>query len=352
MLKRTVVVVIAALFFVIPFQLHADSIPLCNDHDREVWHALIREDGACHYDHEHKDDPNQVNDIFGVPGEWWGQPGQSIAYPWMTSEMENTRKHGGFGWMVRRDLDCPSTPCLSAFRVQYHAVMSQMGMETRYHSHSGEYWIENGDGTYGLVRRGGWLDFGGLTVNYQTMIEPPMSEGLLTLRFHLEPSDFSIEYGAPAVGIWYGSPVAYAEPLGLLGRVAIRTDDSFGRYQTDGSYHFFPYARYNNSTMNIRNMELIVRPLWDTNQDGRVNLRGFTDHEGRIVSVQPWGDGQKLIDWYGIPQAPLVAPAELDMIPLVIENAPAGKVIPPYKETIVNEYDTSPEGESWIAHPN
>jgi hypothetical protein len=54
------------------------------EHDRLAWHLLVNPELKCHYDHQHGDDPNLVNDIFGPPGEWFDQPGQSISYPWQT----------------------------------------------------------------------------------------------------------------------------------------------------------------------------------------------------------------------------------------------------------------------------
>ena len=54
------------------------------EHDPTKWHSLVNVEAKCHYDHQHNDDPHYVDDIFGEPGAWFGNPGQSISYPWQT----------------------------------------------------------------------------------------------------------------------------------------------------------------------------------------------------------------------------------------------------------------------------
>ncbi|MGH2543684.1 MAG: hypothetical protein ACRDIB_12840, partial [Ardenticatenaceae bacterium] len=205
-----------------------EVIPPCPNalHNLEVWHGLTKldENGnvLCHYDHEHHDDPNAVNDLFGLPGEWFlgESQSQSIAYPWVTSEHENDEKHAGFDWLVWRDRSClwgvggSEYPCLKDFRVQVHAVMSHHSFgdsiladtHTRHHSYSGEYRVVNGGvfalacGPEGIVRRGGHLDFRGLNVNGMEVI-PPGQAGDGVLKKHLEPPLTNQK----VVGAWYGA---------------------------------------------------------------------------------------------------------------------------------------------------
>lgn len=151
------------------------------EHDPTRWHTLVNVERKCHYDHHHGDDPNYVNDIFGPPGAWFDVPGQSISYPWQTfaatsadepntafvaaGVMENDIKHEGYGWVVRRDQQCPNGNCVRDFRLQYHGIFGAMGATTRYHSYTLEARLctnGNDPSTCGIVRYGGWADFGRL----------------------------------------------------------------------------------------------------------------------------------------------------------------------------------------------
>lgn len=150
------------------------------EHDPTVWHTLVNPEAGCHYDHMHGDDPNYVNDIFGEPGAWFDYPGQSISYPWQTfalpantgrsqalsqtgtsSTWENNLKHEGYFWVVRRNRSC-SGPCVTDFRVQYHGMFFSHGAATRWHSASIEARVCDGS-RCGIVREGGWFDYGFLT---------------------------------------------------------------------------------------------------------------------------------------------------------------------------------------------
>ena len=152
------------------------------EHDPTVWHPLVNEEAGCHYDHQHGDDPNYVNDIFGEPGAWFGQPGQSISYPWQTfpltdeldspdnhpDSLENVKKHEGYNWVVRRDQNCPDTGyCIKDFRLQFHGMFMAKGAAVRYHSFSAEMRLckdGNDLSTCGIYRTGGWQDHGPLVV--------------------------------------------------------------------------------------------------------------------------------------------------------------------------------------------
>ncbi|MEO8610674.1 MAG: carboxypeptidase regulatory-like domain-containing protein [Chloroflexota bacterium] len=151
------------------------------EHDPTKWHTLVNIQAKCHYDHEHGDDPNYVNDIFGEPGAWFGNPGQSISYPWQTfkaatalepntayvaaHQMENDLKHEGYIWVVRRNQKCPTGECITDFRLETHAIFGAHGMPTRYHSYSLEArlcHVANDPSSCGIVRYGGWIDTGRL----------------------------------------------------------------------------------------------------------------------------------------------------------------------------------------------
>lgn len=148
------------------------------EHDPTKWHSLINEEAKCHYDHQHFDDPNYVNDIFGEPGAWFGKAGQSISYPWQTfpaqtanesnaayaGQLENDIKHEEFAWIVRRDQDCSQGDCVRDYRLLVH-MDGNLHATTRYHSFSLEArYCRNGNdlSTCGIVRFGGWADYGRL----------------------------------------------------------------------------------------------------------------------------------------------------------------------------------------------
>jgi len=166
------------------------------EHDSTKWHTIVNPVAKCHYDHQHGDDPNYVNDVcaqradgsqvcFGEPGDWFGKPGQSISYPWQTFKlpagvtndhitaeqagatnglMENQFKHEPYTWIVRRDQPClANTVCTTDFRVQFHGAMFTPEALTRYHSISIESRIcrnANDPKTCGIYRTGGWADYG------------------------------------------------------------------------------------------------------------------------------------------------------------------------------------------------
>ena len=170
----------------------------CNadEHNPYEWHMLVNPDAGCHYNHHHGDNPNMLNNVcaqrpdgseicFGEPGEWFDKPGQSISYPWqtfktsltdtpyvtaeeagaLTGGMENQAKHEGYYWIVRTNQPCEEADeyCTTDYRVQFHGMMFMHGALTRYHSISYESRVcqdFTDPTTCGIMRRGGWADFG------------------------------------------------------------------------------------------------------------------------------------------------------------------------------------------------
>ena len=156
------------------------------EHDPTKWHSMVNTQAKCHYNHHHGDDPNYVNDIFGEPGAWFQNAGQSISYPWQTfpattrnegnqayqdGRMENQAKHEGYYWIVRRDQPCNTSNgqyCVKDFRVQFHGMFLGPGdVAARWHSMSAELRAcrnVNDVSTCGIVRTGGWMDHGRLMI--------------------------------------------------------------------------------------------------------------------------------------------------------------------------------------------
>ncbi len=161
---------------------------LPSEHDPNTWHALVDPVKKCHYNHHHGDDPHLVDDIFGPPGAWFGEPGRSIAYPWQTfpiagdetdpnvdrpagAPLENEYKHEGYIWIVRRNQMCEGgRNCVTDFRLQVH-FMSAHDAPTRFHSFSAELRLcanPRARAGCGILRTAGWM-------NYDKLFIPPRS---------------------------------------------------------------------------------------------------------------------------------------------------------------------------------
>lgn len=155
------------------------------EHDATRWHTLLNYPGDeqpgedCHFDHHHGDNPHALNDIFGQPGAWFLRPGQSVSFPWQTFPaqtiqeqaarypglLENEYKHEGYLWIVRRNQPCVGGACVTDFRLQMHfhgAMDGAVGM----HGVAFEGRVCDDAArpeSCGIIRTGGWLDFGSLT---------------------------------------------------------------------------------------------------------------------------------------------------------------------------------------------
>ncbi len=355
-----------------------------DEEDVNKWHSLVNVEKKCHYNHQHNDDPNYVNDIFGVPGAWFGSPGMEISYPWQTfkaatslesnasymagHQMENDLKHEGYIWIVRRDQPCPNGNCVKDFRIQVHAVMGAADMPVRYHSYSMEARLcvnGNDPSTCGIVRYGGWIDMGKLVtrnpndVNCENnpkdiRIDLPAD----TLYFPLDRPDSRDEVrchpqitSLPA----YPPTKPLAEWWGHAGgetRFQVRSYDPIGNVdpanpahwqffcsQTDMNCHydasifsvFVGYVLQVNEFVGVINNQYI---RVDSNEDGRSDFKGY---------VNRWGDLN-----------PSCNAAGLDCVPFQYDNVPMnlGKDARYVQTNCTNckpiDYDISPPGKRWI----
>lgn len=142
-----------------------EGIPVCSDHDPYKWHPLVKRDSngniTCTYTHEHKDDPNGLNDKFGPPQF-------EISHPWETHK-ENTLKHRVYAWYVVKDLPCINLNTrngdlgMTDIRLQMHAD-GVAGALTRIHSFAVELQTcsETDPNYKGYLKTGGHADFGPL----------------------------------------------------------------------------------------------------------------------------------------------------------------------------------------------
>jgi hypothetical protein len=333
--------------------------PLCDPalHDRARWHGLWNAQADCHYAHEHKDDPHQADDLFGPPGAWFG--GGEISYPWQTfhgagaeyppppgdpSIYENAAKHYAYGWIVRREIPrLGRAVWIRDVRLQYHALSAPPGTVTRFHSFSLEARICDGDGC-GLLRTGGWLDFGHLEVLgpfgailSREEIESPES-GRRRLHYHY-PDLAPILSGAKAAEFfWYG------RPHGSRGdpdegtptvSIALATGDAWSNVDPEEPQKVDLFCPDQNCHLNGSTIQAHV-----------VGIR-IPERPGFVA----------YLDRYGKPAPGCAAPG-LDCVPLVAEGLPAGDLqfrddtdlcLPSTGE---RDFDVSPPGEWWIRFPN
>lgn len=168
------------------------AAPACASHDPNAWHGIWNYALGCHYDHTHGDDPALANSYFGTFGALWG--GSTISYPFPSSSIENTMKHGGYkisvrmpgyhplpacGTLTDNDIiqDSSLVNCVVAARVEYHLIGGLMDIIARYHSFFAEFYVCSAASNYtqcGIVRTGGLLDYGELKApHYGTRIVRP-----------------------------------------------------------------------------------------------------------------------------------------------------------------------------------
>jgi len=315
----------------------SSSVPLCEDHDPTQWHPLYDAEKNCHYNHEHKDDPHLVDDIFGSPGTWFNSSEQELSYPWQTfssAGVENELKHEGYGWLVRRDIDCNVAQgeyCITDLRTEYHAIMASIGATTRFHSFSVEARLCR-DGQCGILKTGGWADYNVLTVD--DIHVPLANDGDLPpiIRRRDHRTGTNSRYNAA----WYG-----AQKQGTRAFIGL-DGETWGLVTAEDPTNLHLYCPdfqcdANGSTMQMHVLDLTVEDYWDGldgTEDGLVTLDTYTDRYGNFAQgcTEPG----------------------LDCVPLQLTNVPVGNY--QYRDDehgiAPKEYDTSPSGEYWITFPN
>lgn len=320
-----------------------EGVPVCTDHDPTRYHGLVKRDGAgailCTYGHEHHDDPNTVNDLFGPPGAWWGGT-QAISYPWQTfaftsqgvqyemppapsdpSVYENARKHAGYKWFVKRDISCwnaqaQADNCFRAFRIQVHSLGTQTDETTRFHSFSMEALVESG-GRQGIIRGGGWMNTGflGLLVDGGVNLVCP---ALAT-----NPPGFT----CPATGTAGGHrevsglhvPAPHTDHL-LPGAATPWYADHQGGVSPVFNVQNWGPTDYNNPTS-----QLFFEGRSNNATGGRIHaLNAATNYDW----LAPFKDAMGLVsfrgyeDRHGLNRTTCQA-AGLDCVPFIVEHAPA-----------------------------
>ena len=333
--------------------------PACEEmglvHDPWAWHGIWDYDHGCHWNHEHKHDPNEVSHIFGPAGAWYG--GTEISYPWQTP-MENEHKHEAYGWIVRQDIPSHGRQVwIKAFRVQVHVTSAPFTMPDgtlhggylgRFHSYSLEAQVCNQAGNCGIVRTGGWIDFGHLEVSgmndcvnlYQDPSQQETCASKVRRRLHHYHPDMEVtaEDDARATFFWYGRQGLQGAALPALHPtiIAVATGDASVNVDPNNPYTLLPFCpdrdcNKNDSTIQAHVVQFAINP-------DKTSFNGYTDRHG--VAVEG-----------------CLAPG-LDCIPLIIENAPSGRV--QHRDDThlglsvmgIKDFDLSPPGEWWIEYPN
>ncbi len=330
------------------------SVPVCTSHDPLAWHGLYDSANNCHYQHEHKHNPNELNSIFGDVSSWWNGT-QEISYPWQTPD-ENLHKHNVYGWITRSNIPAHSSNYIKDFRLQYHAMSANPGIATRYHSFSLEAQICRAGGNCGIVKTGGWLDFGKLEVlDYQTQThynclladDPRLcsSTGRRKIHYRYPSTSQWAAENKETQFFWYSrqDPMD-GSPSVLRTIVALATNDAWSNVNpnapTENDF-FCPDYRCNKNGSTIQSHVVQLRipgGNYDPEGDGYADFKGWTNR-------------------YGVPVTNCSI-ASLDCVPLVLENVPVGTV--QHRDDThlglspagLTDFDTSPSGEYWITFPN
>lgn len=363
------------------------------EHDRTKWHSLVNVEAKCHYDHQHNDDPNMVSDIFGEPGAWFGAAGQSISYPWQTfvipsdqgkyfvntdpSQQENGYKHEGYGWVVRRNQDCPTLQpdrnggnpfiramgaCVTDFRIQYH-FHGNMDATTRFHSGSVEMRVcldKNNAATCGIYRNGGWLDSGILFTTAPGVIDCTHGVNALTIPIAGETRFFPIDRPEsrdeirchptvtnPTVNPnlanaewWFHGSSGGGQEM----RFQLQVFNTMGNIDRNNPAAMSTFCRQGDTDCRFNNSIVSVFVGYIT------HLRGGDVNGKRVTYVDRWGETKSGCTRAG-----------LDCIPMTMENVKmnldydgdgqaeeARYIHTQTKSAQKTDYDISPAGKQWI----
>lgn len=369
-----------------PTPLPRSQWPLCPSHDATQWHALIDTIRACHYDHEHGDNPHAAEAVFGPPPAI----GETISFPWETSAAENIQKHGGYKWFVLLNQYCdpnanyeasPNANCITDARVEAHFIGASSDALARFHSYYAEFRICKNPGftECGIIRTGGWADMGVLEVPYTGARVARPSAAIdfgigstygggnadIMLSYPADASELDTictvgnrgcdnPYWASASLTDVGGPgfkpqsvlsMNNVGPVNHFGhnphlRFLARIFDSWDTIDatSPSTLHFLcrdGSCADNASLRELGETSAHIPSAWDTNSDGFADMSGFTDRYGNSVSG--------------------CTSLGLDCVPFSVVHVPVGFAStddPGCSCHRMIEYDTSPSGQHWIQFPN
>lgn len=333
------------------------SAPACEDiglvHNPIEWHGVWDYEYGCYWDHTHNDDPASMDYMFGP----WPFS-QTISYPHETPA-ENELKHEGYKYytfdtngecVFEKDLNMDG--CVTGLRIVYHAIGSEIGIRTRFHSYYGQVQIKNPDGTFGTISSGGWSDFGILHNPYKDVHCPlesdPDNFNILQPPYralHNYIGETSWNSGSNGVGSF--SPYNRVLAYDWFDYDTWTHENSCADYATD-ELNFIcdniDACPYNHSQ--TRFYEIVAQIPPEIRTGGKMNFSGFTDLEG-------------FIDESCTQAGPVCVPLEIENVDssesfgfrLNVggpQNNPALFPIDEYAK----EYDLAPEGTFWLKYPN
>lgn len=326
--------------------------PECTTHDSTKHHFLVDPNTGCHYDHEHHDDSNWVNDSLGTPGEWFGNPGQSISYPWQTGNgTENHHKHEGYKTLVRKNLPCvhPNTKAVGCFkdvRLQIHTVASAKDASVRFHSYAVETTVTHDyyPGLVGYISFGGHMDTGTLHVDGNHV---PLPDDPVPLTFDKSRRKGHSWETNGRNSTWYAS-ISRGAPAFNHGTIAL-TFETFGGVNPADPFYEHLWCpnldcKLNGSRMFLHSLKFEVGP----------GIRSLVDPDGNGIA----DDVSLYVDPAGNVAESCTEPS-LTCVPLRMKNVPVVGIYH-HKDSYVGinlvEYDTSPAmqggGDWWIRYPN
>jgi hypothetical protein len=275
-----------------------ESAPACTTHNKRAFHTLWNPIDGCHYDHQHGDNPHDVDDLFGT--SLFTLMGGEVSHPWQTfsdAGYENDLKHAGYFWHVRRDLQAApgQDGYIKAFRVLVHQHPTGRDAAVRFHSTVFEASVvEVATGAEGYIQIPGmWIDFGHLKVDGKIVLD--VGKEAEPGR-HKQHSSF----GTPQL-IWYGASEATHTPdfFGRIPRgfISVSTSvhdawDFTSPYNPSSTEDYVcygnPQCRQNATFLRPHFMVVHIPrelvPLLDPDGDGIADWSGYTDRYG--VPVQ------------------------------------------------------------------
>lgn len=330
--------------------------PLCSSHDDRAWHSLWNATEGCHYNHEHKDNPRDLDGVFGT--EFYAWAGGEISYPWETfphdgngedypaptGPKENVIKHESYGWQVYEGETC--VDCVEAYRLEFHGLFGSVGAITRFHSYSLEAKFCD-DVTCGTLRTGGWKDFGRLAVSgtnpdgtrrdEKVPLPNDPTSGIGGQRNHEDGTNPNINK----------TNFAYWSTVNDQINLSRQLNGFFFQQKDTWDYVSFDdpglvdlkcpdfQCDQNGSKMVVDIFDIRIPSEHPGNVNGIVNFEGYIDRYGNIVAD--------------------CSPVGVDCIPIEIVNAPVGDYR--VRGSNIVEYDISPffpDGtrDWWISYPN
>lgn len=336
------------------------SAPVCPDssHNDRNWHGIWNEQLGCHFGHTHRNDPHELDDIFGT--EFYDWAGGEISYPWQTftgagdghehpgpeSAMENQGKHNGYSWLTVRDFPCAANipgilngaqNCITDARLQFHAHLTQVDALVRFHS----VWLEaivcnvgvSGPENCGIYRGGGHLDLGRLNLPRGTCYQLPNDPSLFCndgLAPEREPYRIHTPCDNPVFGLdsWQSEgndTYVITDTLALSVGYGVHFDDPWGCTNPEmqgnpllpENVALTDFICYGESGCNFNSSEMALFRLWVRIPDGFDGSQFDTDPREGYFSYSGYTDR------YGVPVTGCTEPG-LDCVPIEAVGVPVG----------------------------